>query len=98
MAVYAKKECAGCGVILPRNQLYTRTIEVKSGRVGKGGSVRFGSGGRKSVGLSSSRNLYSNKQVYFCADCSNSHDQSEWAMLFVKLVGIALLGLFAWWL
>lgn len=87
-------ECADCHCIVPKTEAVAVEEEKKSGRVGWGFSLSSktdGTGGRRSV--SSGRNLYSTKTVWYCNECyeiRRTGSNAAAATLVALVIGVGL--------
>jgi hypothetical protein len=79
-------ECSQCYKRISKAEAHKVTIECVSGR--SSGSYRFG---RRSVGYSTGRTYYSDRDVWMCNDCYRQRNSSKWIGNAVSIAAIFLL-------
>tara|TARA_E500000178_G_C16729765_1_gene621002 strand:+ start:118 stop:534 length:417 start_codon:yes stop_codon:yes gene_type:complete len=83
MAKYTVTECFYCHVRLPKPEMLSDKVKVNTGHSGMGFS--FNPAREKSMRISSGRNYYRTKQIWYCKDCEAKHREEHYSW-----------GLFGW--
>ena len=81
MAKHSVTECSYCHVRLPKPEMLSDKVKVNTGNSGIGFS--FNPARKKSVRISSGRNYYRTKQIWYCKDCEVAHrkEHYSWGLL-----------------
>lgn len=75
MTKYGTAECVYCHIRLKKPEMNSQVTKVKSGNSGT--SFSFNPQRSKSLRISSGRNYYRKKEIWYCDNCISEHERQN---------------------